>query len=162
MNTLIVYLCSSLCLLIYIPAVLAGVREITDQRATINLRMRRFQFTGTSAMLFGAGQTLGGVMCIIGVILAVQNYNLLYIPLFVILGGVVSLGGFWLARKTAVGEYEMDMTPRIDLNSFIMRNIHFQQEQQEQPADYVDDDDVITLSPDDVTVIDDDEPDNQR
>ncbi len=157
MNTLIVYLCSSLCLLIYVPAVLAGVREITDQRATINLRMRRFQFTGTSAMLFGIGQTLGGVVCIVGVMLAVQNYNLLYIPLFMILGGLVSLAGFWLARKTAIGEYEIDMTPQIDLSQFIMRNINFQHG---TTIDEDDDQDIITLSPDDVTVVDD-EPDDQ-
>lgn len=157
MDTLIVYLCSSVCLLIYMPVVWMGIKQIINQNATIDIKMRRYLFTGTSAVFLGLGQMLGGLVAMTGVMLAVQNYNLLYIPLFVGLGAFVSMGGLWLARKTVDEDHVVDLTPRIDLGSFFMRNINFGQDQaQDDGFISADDEDIITLSPDDVTVIDED------
>lgn len=160
MDTIIVYVCSSTCLFIYIPVVWMGIKQVINQNATIDIKLRRYMFTGTSAVLFGLGQMLGGIVAISGVMLAIQNYNLLYIPLFIGLGALVSMGGMWLARKTIDEDQVIDLTPRIDIGNFFMRNINFGQVN--QPSDdegfiSPDGDDVITLSPDDVTVIDGDD-----
>jgi drug/metabolite transporter (DMT)-like permease len=158
MDTIIVYLCSSMCLFIYIPVVWMGIKQIISQNATLDVKMRRYLFTGPSAVLFGVSQALGGVVAIAGVMLAVQNYNLLYIPLFVALGAGLSMGGFTLAQRMVHEDNVVDLTPRIDLGSFFMWNVGFQQVNDPQD-DFVsvEDEDIITLSPDDVTVIDDDD-----
>ncbi len=152
MSAFIVYLCSGLCMLVYIPAVLVGVKDIITRRATFDTRrFKRFQFTGVSAIIFGIGQTIGGLIAMLGVVQAVQNFNLLYIPLYVLFGGGFSLLGLWLARKTAQGEYELDMTPKIDISGIRINLVNFPSVQ----MSHNEPDDMVTISPDDVTTLED-------
>jgi flagellar biosynthesis protein FliQ len=156
MGAIVVYLCSGLCMMVYVPAVFLGIQEIFRQQATFDLRLKRLQFTGASAVFFGIGQTLGGLVAIVGVGLAIQNMNLLYIPLFVLFGGAVSMIGLWIARKTAKGEYEIDLMPKIDIAGMQVNFTNFTVPQAQDTQS----DDVITVRAEDVMIIDSDDVDN--
>lgn len=159
MGTFFVYVCSALCLLVYIPVVLNGARGLMTREAKFNSRFMLVVFKGTPAIIFSVGQTAGGALSIYGIMLAVSNNNLLYIPPFVLLGAAVSMAALFIARKTATGEHQMQFTqPHIRINLQNIRTqyggINYPGTGQAQPAD--DDPDVITIDAEDVKPVEDD------
>lgn len=162
MGTFFVYVCSALCLLVYIPVVLNGMRGLMTRQTQFNSRLMMVVFKGTPAIIFSIGQTAGGVLSIYGIMLAVSNNNLLYIPPFVLLGAAISMAALYLARKAATGEHEMQFTqPHIRIN---LQNIRTYQGGINYPADTGagrvdsadDDPNVITIEAEDVRPVDDD------
>ncbi|MFW5691257.1 MAG: hypothetical protein ACOCXZ_02040 [Chloroflexota bacterium] len=180
MNSVFVVLCSGLCLLVYMPVLLLAVRQIRTRQVEFSLgglnNVRMLRFSGPAAVFFGIGQFLSAAISIGGILLALQETNLLYIPLGVIAGAFIAAGGLYVARQMQPGHYEVQVgsaTFSVRDGGFVINNPvnqpGFTPDDvviiEEEPTDYTDRRDHVITATDEAIIdveyeeIDEDDPD---
>lgn len=151
MGSFIVFLCSGLCLLIYLPVIGLGINQIRSRRATFTLgaavNRRIYRFTDTAAVLFGIGQLLSGTASVVGVMLALRYTNLLFLLIGILAGGLLAMGALWLARRTQSGEYAFDVSQMGPQITFTQSGFTFNRNMQGQSNET--DEDVVVMDSED-------------
>lgn len=154
---IIVFLCSAACLLVYVPVVLMGINQMRTRDVTFSFGgssgLKVAHFDGAAAVFFGMGQVLSGSAAIIGVMLAMQNTNLLFLPASVAVGALIAYAGLWVARRVQRGEYEFDVVQQAPQGTYISTETGFVFTFGDESSSTRSVDDVIVLDPDDVSVV---------
>jgi len=91
-------------MLVYLPVVVLGFRQIVNRRAVFNLRVQQVHFIGTPAVLFGLGQLIGGLVSVFFIGLALQNANILWLLPGVALGALIAMTGFYFGTRAQINK----------------------------------------------------------